>query len=216
MIVFQQFIILKNEQGIVDMTPEAIARRTNIPLEIIIEGIKELEKPDKQSRSAEQEGRRLILIDPKRGWGWQVVNFEYYRKLGTHQDKLKADRERISAKRAIDKGCRKVSQSVESVANVAHTDTDTDKRKYIKESKEIIEYLNAISGRTFKFIKSNIKIITARLKEGHTVQECKKVIDTKWADPDFDKKYFRPSTLFRPSKFEGYLNENTKPQQVWR
>ena len=38
-------------------------------------------------------------------------------------------------------------------------------------------------------------------------EDCKKAINVKWADPDFNKKYFRPSTLFRPTKFEGYLNE---------
>lgn len=91
--------------------------------------------------------------------------------------------------------------------------SSSSSKKYIKESKEIIEYLNAISGRAFKSTDSNIKVIKARLNEGHTKEDCKKVIDTKWADKDFNKDYFRPSTLFGASKFEGYLNQDEKPKR---
>lgn len=77
-------------------------------------------------------------------------------------------------------------------------------------SKRIIDHLNQIGNRNFTYSKANLQIIQARLKEGHIEEDCKKVIDVKWADPDFDKKYFRPSTLFRPTKFEGYLNEESK------
>ena len=86
------------------------------------------------------------------------------------------------------------------------------KRKERKEiAKDIISYLNEIGGYSYTDTKANLEMIQARLEEGHTKKECKQVIDTKWNDPDFNKKYFRPSTLFRPTKFEGYLNE--KPIQ---
>ena len=48
----------------------------------------------------------------------------------------------------------------------------------------------------------------------HKLEECKKVIDIKARDPDFQDKYFRPITLFRASKFEGYLNEKSK-ENIW-
>jgi len=79
-------------------------------------------------------------------------------------------------------------------------------------SKKVIDHLNQTGNRNFTYSKANLQIIQARLKEGHTEEDCKKVINVKWADPDFDKKYFRPSTLFRPTKFEGYLNEESKEQ----
>lgn len=74
-------------------------------------------------------------------------------------------------------------------------------------SEDIIKHLNNISGRNFG-VKTNIDYVIPRLKEGHTKEECEKVIETKWKDPDFNKKYFRPSTLFKKSKFEGYINES--------
>ena len=80
-----------------------------------------------------------------------------------------------------------------------------------KEAIEVIDYLNAKTGSAYKASsKANISVIRARLNDGYTVEDCKKVIDTKagqWlTNPDM-VKYLRPETLFRPSKFEGYLNE---------
>ena len=80
-------------------------------------------------------------------------------------------------------------------------------------AKRIIDYLNKLGNRNFTYSNANTSIIQARLKEGHTEEACKRVMEIKWNDPDFDKKYFRPSTLFRPTKFEGYLNE--QPAKRW-
>jgi hypothetical protein len=60
---FQQLIVLANADGIVDMTPQAIAARTSFPLDLIQRGIKFLEAPDPYSRTPGDEGRRIALID---------------------------------------------------------------------------------------------------------------------------------------------------------
>lgn len=61
--------------GIVDMTVDAIARRTNVPEELVRHGIGELEKPDPESRCKLEGGRRLVRLDPERAWGWRIVTF---------------------------------------------------------------------------------------------------------------------------------------------
>lgn len=76
--VFEDFLKLANEDGVVDMTREAIARRTNVPLEIVAHGIEVLEAPDAGSRDPSEEGRRLIRLDDHRDWGWRVVNWCRY------------------------------------------------------------------------------------------------------------------------------------------
>lgn len=80
--------------------------------------------------------------------------------------------------------------------------------------KYIIKHINNISGRNFT-VQGNADYIHPRLKEGYTKEQCIQVINKKWDDPDFNRKYFRPSTLFRKSKFEGYLNEDIgkKPEE---
>ena len=83
--------------------------------------------------------------------------------------------------------------------------------KVDKEAGEVISYLNIKTGSSYRATtEANIKPIRARLNDGFTVEDCKKVIDTKsgqWLNNPDMVKYLRPATLFSPSKFEGYLNE---------
>lgn len=81
LVTFQQLLVLADRFGVVDLMPEAISRRTTIPLDIIVEGLAALEQPDPRSRTPEEDGRRIICIDPERGWGWEIVNYKKYRTL---------------------------------------------------------------------------------------------------------------------------------------
>lgn len=74
-------LVLADSDGVVDMTLEAISRRTNVPIEEVRKYIQELSQPDPLSRSKDQEGKRLVPIDSSRDWGWQIVNYRLYRKL---------------------------------------------------------------------------------------------------------------------------------------
>lgn len=75
--------------------------------------------------------------------------------------------------------------------------------------KEIIEYLNQKLGTAFKpNAAKNRTLINARLKEGYTVDDFKKVIDNQianWGSNPKMVRYLRPETLFG-TKFDGYLN----------
>lgn len=103
LVTFQQFIILADYEGFVDMTAEAISRRTIIPLEIIKKGIAELEKPDPQSRDSSHEGRRIERISHERDWGWKILNYIKYRKIRTAEERRAYMREYMADKRAEEK-----------------------------------------------------------------------------------------------------------------
>ncbi|MFB9770116.1 conserved phage C-terminal domain-containing protein [Lactiplantibacillus modestisalitolerans] len=79
----------------------------------------------------------------------------------------------------------------------------------------VIDYLNEKSGKHFRHTDSNRRLVVSRHKDGDfTIDDFKRVIDNQCFEWLHDKnmmKYLRPDTLFRASKFEGYLN-NT-PQQ---
>ena len=87
--------------------------------------------------------------------------------------------------------------------------TSPDQR-YIYKYIYIVDYLNKKTGKNFKSDSSRTrKLIDARFNEGYTIEDFRKVIDTKVAQWKGDKKmdgYLRPETLFS-NKFEGYLNE---------
>lgn len=92
--------------------------------------------------------------------------------------------------------------------------------KEIEEEKDkevysqIISYLNEKAGTRYKASTPKTKSsINARLAEGFTIDDFKRVIDNKcmdWIGTEWEK-YLRPETLFG-TKFEGYLN--TKRSRV--
>lgn len=77
---------------------------------------------------------------------------------------------------------------------------------------EIIDYLNSKTNRSYTSkAKDAIRAINARLKEGHTIADFKKVIDIKtekWLGNEMED-YLRPITLFG-TKFNSYINERAQ------
>lgn len=75
--------------------------------------------------------------------------------------------------------------------------------------KVIIDYLNEKSGKFFKPTTRKTKdLIKARMGEGFTTEDFKKVINNKvsqWLTDPKMNEYLRPETLFG-TKFESYLN----------
>ncbi|MEY8458617.1 conserved phage C-terminal domain-containing protein [Lactococcus ileimucosae] len=78
---------------------------------------------------------------------------------------------------------------------------------------EIINYLNEKTGRAFKNVEANKKLIRARWNEGYRIDDFKTVIDNmifNWKGKKFNgvpaENYLQPKTLFS-NKFDNYLNQ---------
>lgn len=90
-----------------------------------------------------------------------------------------------------------------------------EKNIYTAQAREILESLNFKTGKKFKPVPSHLEVITARLKEGFTMDDCKRVIDiktSKWLHTEQDM-YLRPKTLFSADNFDSYLNEREHPKK---
>lgn len=87
LVTFQQLLVLADLEGNVDMTAPAISRRTTIPLNIITKGINALLQPDPESRTPDEEGRRILPLSEDRNWGWRIVNYNRYRELKKEEDR---------------------------------------------------------------------------------------------------------------------------------
>ncbi len=82
--------------------------------------------------------------------------------------------------------------------------------RVVDEAQIILDYLNAQAGKAFRMGKAHRTIIEARLKEGFSPDDLRKVIDIKtkdWAADPRMEQYLRPATLFQASKIDGYLNQ---------
>jgi uncharacterized phage protein (TIGR02220 family) len=79
-----------------------------------------------------------------------------------------------------------------------------------KQAIEILNFLNSKTGRVFRPVDTNLKLIIARLKSGATMSNCRQVIAKKtreWKDNEKMVEYLRPATLFNATKFEQYVGE---------
>ena len=89
-----------------------------------------------------------------------------------------------------------------------NTKTENNNNK-LSICKEVISYLNLKAKKNFKVdTASHQKFIKARLKEGYTLEDFKKVVDVmvaKWKGTEYEQ-YLQPQTLFG-NKMDNYLNQ---------
>ena len=109
--------------------------------------------------------------------------------------------------------------------NEIHNDNDNDNERIVPRIverivipyEEIIDYLNLKANTNYRAsTKKTQTLIKARFNEGFTLEDFKKVIDTKtaqWLGNKEMEMYLRPETLFG-NKFEGYLNQKAKAYTV--
>jgi len=130
--LMMDLLLLADEDGIIDMTHQAIVRRTNVPIKVVMRCIGVLSQPDKRSRTPDKEGRRLVKIDENRDWGWRIVNYDKFRKIRNKRDRKEYQRNYMRGYRQ-----RQKAEHVENVSaplgGKPHEDVnvavDVDKKK---------------------------------------------------------------------------------------
>ena len=79
---------------------------------------------------------------------------------------------------------------------------------------EVLDYLNALTGRKFRSSTATHRKLLGRLLEGgHTIDQIKSVIALKvheWGYNPTMASYLRPVTLFDHSNFKRYLGDVDK------
>jgi uncharacterized phage protein (TIGR02220 family) len=103
----------------------------------------------------------------------------------------------------------------DSVVKAMKTKEVTHTLKVVDATKIILEYLNSAIGSKFKPNEKTKSLVSARMREGHKIDDFKIVIDKKvsdWRGTKYEP-YLRPITLFS-TKFESYLNQETKRTRI--
>lgn len=195
-VVFQDILILCDRDGIVNMTHEAIARRTNVPIEIVRESIKKLESADPQTNTPTEDGRRLERLDEHRDWGWRIVNYAKYRNIKNSEEMRAATRERV-------KRFRERKKKV------------VGKNGFSEDAKRVLAHLNEKTSRGFRQVEKTMDTIERRLAESDvTVDGVMKMVDRQvllWKGDSKMEEYLRPSTLFRERNFNEYYAARELP-----
>lgn len=91
-LVFTNLLANADKDGMVDKHFRAVAEEIGLTVDEVKSAIALLEAPDEESRSVEQEGRRLVRVAENRSWGWQIVNYAKYRAIRSDDDRREQNR----------------------------------------------------------------------------------------------------------------------------
>lgn len=156
LITFQQMLVLCGPDGIVEMTPNAIAKRTGIPLKHIKAGIAVLESPDPESRTPGEDGKRIARLEDHRSWGWYIVNHEKYRSFKDADTVRAQNRKRKQKQR--DKLKSRTVMHGHALSPPTDTHTDTNKRKETYKEKKIPDWIDQESWGGYLEARKRMKV----------------------------------------------------------
>jgi len=77
-------------------------------------------------------------------------------------------------------------------------------------ARQILSFLNEKTGKKYRPVAANLRMIRARLKEGCSVEELRQVVAMKcreWRNNNRMQPYLRPATLFNATKCAQYIGE---------
>lgn len=198
-----------NQVGCYEISIRDISKETGYTEESVKKLLERFEKKLKVAKYSKKTKELLVL-------NWYKYNWTTSPKVRACIEKELKNVKNNEFREYIDSVCIPYTYPM-------HTHTQEEKEEEQEEEKEqteeqeknniyksIIDYLNQKTSKNFKSTSQETRNkINARLNNGFSLEDFKKVIDTKTNEWKNDKtmcKYLRPETLFG-TKFESYLNE---------
>lgn len=108
------------------MHPRGIADEVGLTVAEVRAALLKLEEPESDSRSPEEEGRRIIRMDEHRDWGWRVVNYLKYRAIRDEDDRREQNRLAQAAWRERNKSKPASSEISPGQVESAHTEAEAE------------------------------------------------------------------------------------------
>lgn len=150
---------------------------------------------------------RIQIESTDYGTLFTVLNYEEYQGFERYQ-KYSSEQQPHSNRTATARHPNN-NKNVNKDKNKDSLSPKDDQKEKVDYGK-FIEWFNQKSGKRFKNVESNRKIIRARINEGYSKSELAKVVEFKskqWKDDSKMNPYLRITTIFAPSHFGNYLNE---------
>src|SRR5690606_24885445 len=93
------------------------------------EALRNLNEPDPESRSPEEGGRRIVLLEDHRNWGWIIVNHAKYKAIRNAEDRREKGREYTRKSRAKSASVSIGKQSKPIQIQIQTTDVEAGEEK---------------------------------------------------------------------------------------
>jgi uncharacterized phage protein (TIGR02220 family) len=148
--------------------------------------------------------KRIEIESTDYGTLFTVLNYEEYQGFERYTNRSTATDTATASEQQ-----RNNNKNVNKDKNKDSLSPKDDQKEKVDYGK-FIEWFNQKTGKRFKNVESNRKIIRARINEGYSKSELAKVVEFKskqWKDDPKMNPYLRITTIFAPSHFGNYLNE---------
>ena len=116
-------LAMADKDGVVEGSVPGLADFARVDLASCEAALIELSSPDKYSRSSENEGRRIEILD---GVGWRLLNHGKYRAKMSEDERREYNRQKQSEWRQRQKVSNSVIDSQSQSAMSTHTEADTE------------------------------------------------------------------------------------------
>lgn len=126
-LVFTNLLANADQYGHVDKHWAAIADEVGLTVAEVKEAVKELESPDPESRTQDEEGRRIVPLDEHRAWGWRIVNYGKYRQIRNEDDRR--EQNRLAQERFRNKSKPQSAIVSQGKQQSAHTEAEAEAKE---------------------------------------------------------------------------------------
>lgn len=208
-IVWVTMLSMADQFGRVHAAIPGLAHRARVSIENTEKALNKFKSPDRYSRTAEHEGRRIEEIQG----GWRLLNYNLYREMRSKDDRKEQNRK--AQARFRDKSKQLVSNSKQSKPPSAEAEAEAEADREIGIVQEVIDHLNKVASKRFRALGENRVLVLARLKEGFSKDDLIGVIDSRcklWLTNPEMREFLRPATLFCAKKFASYVGSIPAPQ----
>ncbi|WP_058911897.1 conserved phage C-terminal domain-containing protein [Entomohabitans teleogrylli] len=235
LLVMARLADFSSDEGIAFPSVETIARQIGAGRSTVITAIGDLEREGWLTRKERRKGQRnstnIYTLNVRKlrqaADGAYSHSPESERSKPEHSESERSESECSETERT-ESGKKAVSHRPESGGDPSvNSNTDpSDKKPFCQvagqpdpeveiteHAKRVLTHLNQSTGSRYQVCKSSMENIRARLGDGFTPAELVLVVDysvEKWGRDLKMAEYLRPTTLFLPSKFPGYLQSATK------
>lgn len=121
--LFITMILLANADGAIDVPLSALARSANMSEEATRAALDRLMTPDPNSGCRDEEGRRVVPLDPGRERGWRIPSWAEHQKVFTEAHALDLGRLRAAKSRAKRKSENHDAVTLRHAPSRAYTST---------------------------------------------------------------------------------------------
>ena len=169
-------------KGTLEINPRLLSAIIGDPIEDVEKALEYLSQPDPNSRSKEQEGRRIVHVN---AFTWEVVNHEHYRKIRNADERREYNRRKKAEARARAKSADSQQSQPRSTQAEAEAESEVSKSRRVAppaDAPKVLTHEEVIGLELAQYLFDAIRSHSPDFLAGKTPEQIERKL-TGWAKP---------------------------------